>query len=99
VNVITPDPATAGRAASLEAGSFGRGRFEAHAGGPTGFGAGYAGLSVRREDGWRQDASLLRASLLARADGEAGTTRWSVRAALVDIDQETATFVDGFRAL
>jgi iron complex outermembrane receptor protein len=97
-NVITPDPATAGRAVTLEAGSFGRGRVEAFAAGETGFGAGYVGLSTRREDGWREDASLLRTSLLARADGEAGTTQWSVRAALIDIDQETATFVNGFRA-
>ena len=98
VNVITPDPAGAGRAVTLEAGSFGRSRLEAHAGGETDFGAGYAGLSVRREDGWREDASLLRSSFLARADGRVGATDWSLRAALIDIDQETATFVNGFRA-
>ena len=98
VNVITPDPYDAGQAVELEAGSFGRARAEAFAGGETGFGAGYAGLSVRREDGWREDASLLRSSVLARADGEQGRTEWSLRAALIDIDQETATFVGGFRA-
>ena len=98
INVISPDPYEAGRAVELEAGSFGRGRLEAYAGGPTQFGAGYAGLSVRREEGWREDASLLRASFLARADGMLGQTEWSVRAALIDIDQETATFVDGFKA-
>lgn len=98
VNVITPDPAEAGRAVTLEAGTFGRSRLEAHAGGETDFGAGYAGLSVRREDGWREDASLLRSSFLARADGTVGATGWSLRAALIDIDQETATFVNGFKA-
>ncbi|MCR9128417.1 MAG: TonB-dependent receptor [Alphaproteobacteria bacterium] len=98
VNVITPEPAEAGRAVTLEAGSFGRSRLEAYTGGETGFGAGYAGLSVRREDGWREDASLLRSSFLARADGRVGATDWSLRAALIDIDQETATFVNGFRA-
>ena len=89
---------TPGQAVELEAGSFGRARVEAFAGGETGFGAGYAGLSVRREDGWRDNASLLRSSILARADGEAGRTQWSLRAALIDIDQETATFVNGFKA-
>jgi outer membrane receptor protein involved in Fe transport len=98
INVITPDPSRAGRGFEIEAGSFGRGRLEAYAGGETGFGAGYAGLSVRREDGWRDDASLLRASFLARADGTAGPTQWSLRGALIDIDQETATFVGGFQA-
>lgn len=98
INVITPEPAGAGRALTLEGGSFGRARVEAYAGGETEFGSGYAGLSIRREDGWRDDASLLRTSFLARADGERGRTNWSLRAALIDIDQETATFVDGFRA-
>lgn len=98
VNVITPDPGEAGQALEIEAGSFGRGRLEASAGGETGFGAGYAGLSVRREDGWRDDASLMRTSVLTRADGVLGRTHWSLRAALIDIDQETATFVDGFKA-
>lgn len=98
VNVITPAPSEAGRALVLEGGSFGRGRVEAHAGGETNIGAGYVGLSLRGEDGWREDASLLRTSILARLDGELGRAQWSVRAALVDIDQETATFVDGFEA-
>ena len=98
INVITPAPLTAGRGFEFEAGSFGRGRLEAFAGGETGFGAGYTGLSVRREDGWRDDASLMRSSVLARADGTVGRTQWSLRGAFIDIDQETATFVDGFQA-
>ena len=98
VNVITPDPYDAGQAIELEGGSFGRSRLEAFAAGKTGFGAGYAGLSVRREDGWRDDASLMRTGILARADGRAGQAEWSLRAALIDIDQETATFVNGFKA-
>ncbi|MEQ8405352.1 MAG: TonB-dependent receptor [Oceanicaulis sp.] len=98
VNVITPDPEEAGRLLEVEAGSFGRARVRAYAGGETRFGAAWAGASVRREDGWRDDAGLMRAAVQARADWTTGATDWSLRGTLIDIDQETATFVDGFQA-
>ncbi len=53
---------------------------------------------MRHEDGWRDDAGLMRAAVQGRADWTTGATDWSLRAALIDIDQETATFVDGFKA-
>lgn len=98
VNVVTPEPGEAGRLLEVEAGSFGRARVRAYAGGETRFGAAWAGASVRREDGWRDDAGLMRAAVQGRADWTAGATDWSLRGALIDIDQETATFVDGFKA-
>ncbi|MGJ3232841.1 MAG: TonB-dependent receptor [Oceanicaulis sp.] len=98
VNVITPDPEVAGRLLELEAGSFGRARVRAYAGGETRFGAAWVGASVRREDGWREDAGLMRAAIQGRADWTTGATDWSLRGTLIDIDQETATFVDGFKA-
>ena len=98
VNVITPDPEEAGQLFELEAGSFGRARVRAFAGGETRFGSAWAGASVRREDGWRDDAGLMRAAVQGRADWVSGATDWSLRGTLIDIDQETATFVDGFKA-
>ncbi len=98
INVITPEPATAGSLIELEAGSFGRGRVRARAGGETNFGAAFGGFTLRREDGWRDDASLLQFTTLGRLDGSLGQTQWSLRGSLVDIDQETATFVRGFEA-
>lgn len=98
VNVLTPDPEAGGAGALIEFGSFGRSRFEGFTSGETHFGAGYVGLALRHEDGWRDDASLLRGGLLARADGQMGQARWSLRASAIDIDQETATFVRGFEA-
>ncbi len=98
INAITPDPMTAGAVAEVEAGSFGRARLLASAGGETGFGAAFGGLSLRTEDGWRDDASLLQFTTLGRLDGQIGQTSWSLRGTLIDIDQETATFVRGFEA-
>ncbi len=98
INVLTPDPSIPSALLEVEAGAYGRGRLRTSASGETGFGAAYGGLSVRREDGWRDDASLLQIAALARLDGEVGATRWSARATLIDLDQETATFVRGFEA-
>lgn len=98
VNVITPEPADAGALFEVEAGSFGRARLRTYAGGETGFGSAWGGLSMRREDGWRDDAGLMKAGARARFDGTVGRTEWSLRGTLIDIDQETATFVDGFKA-
>ncbi len=98
VNVISRDPEDAGGVIELEAGSFGRTRAKAWTAGETRLGDGFIGLSTRREDGWRDDASLRRYALQTRLDGEAGALEWSLRGALVDVDQETATFVRGFKA-
>lgn len=98
INVITPDPAEAGRLAEIEAGSFGRVRARAFAGGQTRFGAAFIGVGARHEDGWREEASLDRFTVQSRFDGQAGRLDWSLRASLVDLDQETATFVRGFQA-
>lgn len=98
INVLTPDPAEAGQLAELEAGSFGRVRARAYAGGETAFGAGFVGLGLRHEDGWREDAQLDRFTLQTRLDGAAGALDWSLRASVIDLDQETATYVSGFKA-
>jgi outer membrane receptor protein involved in Fe transport len=98
VNIITPDPQDAERALRLEAGSFGRAAARFNLAGETGFGAGWLGLGVRHEDGWRDDASMDRRVLQARLDGVSGQTDWSLRLAGVDLEQETATFVNGFEA-
>lgn len=98
VNVITPEPESAGRLAEIEAGSWGRMRARAFAGGATRFGAGFVGAGLRHEDGWREDASLERFTLQTRLDTEMAGTQLSLRASLVDLDQETATFVRGFKA-
>ena len=98
INVITPDPSLSSGLLEIESGSFGRSRLRASASGETGFGSAFGGLLVRREDGWRDDASLTQATALARLDGEIGAMQWSARATLIDIDQETATFVRGFEA-
>ncbi|WP_382436080.1 TonB-dependent receptor [Glycocaulis abyssi] len=98
VNVITPDPALAARRAELELGSYGRARVTAEASGATRLGDGYIGLSVRSEDGWRDDASLFRAGLQTRLDWGQGAMRWSARASMIHLEQETATFVNGFEA-
>ena len=98
INVITPDPSLSSGLLEIESGSFGRSRLRASASGETGFGSAFGGLLVRREDGWRDDASLTQATVLARLDGEIGAMQWSARATLIDIDQETATFVRGFEA-
>ncbi|WP_421858586.1 TonB-dependent receptor [Oceanicaulis sp.] len=98
VNIITPDPQDAERSLRLEAGSFGRAAARFNLAGETGFGAGWLGLGVRHEDGWRDDASMDRRVLQARLDGVAGQTDWSLRLAGVDLEQETATFVNGFEA-
>jgi iron complex outermembrane receptor protein len=98
INVITPEPETAGSRFEVEAGSFGRARLRASAGGETDFGSAYGGVSLRTEDGWREDASLTRFTTLGRLDGTVGQTEWSLRATVIDIDQETATFVRGFEA-
>lgn len=98
VNLITPDPALAQTRAEIEAGSYGRVRLTAVASGATRLGDGFIGLTVRSEDGWRDNASLLRAGLQARLDWGEGATRWSARTTLIHLEQETATFVNGFRA-
>jgi len=98
VNVLTPDPETAGRSLSLEAGSYGRASLIGSFGGQTRLGAGWLGLGLRHEDGWREDASLDRRVLQARLDGQRGRTDWSLRFSGVDLEQETATFVNGFEA-
>ena len=98
INVITPEPSSAGSLIELEAGSFGRGRVRASAGGDTHFGSAFGGFTLRSEDGWRDDASLTQFTTLGRLDGTLGQTNWSLRGSLVDIDQETATFVRGFEA-
>ena len=98
VNVITPDPAIAARRAELEVGSYGRMRVTAQASGRTRLGDGSIGLSLRSEDGWRDDASLFRAGLQTRLDWGQGPTRWSLRASAIHLEQETATFVNGFEA-
>jgi len=98
INVLSQDPATTPSAVELEAGSFGRARLEAQAAGETGFGYAFIGLGVRSEDGWRDDASLLRTAVQTRLDGSLGRADWRFTAALVDLDQETATFIRGFEA-
>ena len=98
VNVITPDPALSSRRAELELGSYGRIRVTASASGSTRLGDGFIGLSARSEDGWRDDASLFRAGLQTRLDWGQGATRWSLRASAIHLEQETATFVNGFEA-
>lgn len=98
INVITPDPATASRRTDFEVGSYGRARLAAAASGATRLGDGFIGLSVRSEDGWRDDASLLRAGLQSRLDWGRGATGWSLRASAIHLEQETATFVNGFEA-
>lgn len=98
VNIITPDPEDTERSIWLEAGSYGRAAARLNLAGETGFGAGWLGLSVRHEDGWRDDASLDRRVLQTRLDGEIGETDWSLRLSGVDLEQETATFVGGFEA-
>lgn len=98
VNVITPDPSIAARRAELELGSYGRARLTAEVSGQTRLGDGYIGLSVRSEDGWRDDASLFRAGIQTRLDWGQGATRWSLRASAIHLEQETATFVNGFEA-
>lgn len=98
VNVISAEPSTAGRLAEFELGSYGRVRGRAHVGGATDFGEGFVGLSFRSEDGWRDASSLRRFAVQGRLDGEAGATRWSARTALVTLEQETATFVQGFES-
>ena len=98
VNVRSRDPDEAGQRLELEAGSFGRVRANGFFSGRTRLGAGFVGAALRAEDGWRDDASMRRAALQARLDGVAGDTRWSLRGALIDLDQETATFVRGFEA-
>jgi iron complex outermembrane receptor protein len=98
VNVISPDPATAGRLAGIEAGSYGRLAGRAYAGGTTDHGAGFAGIAFRSEDGWRDDASLRRFAAQGRYDWTTGATEWSARAALINLEQETATFVQGFES-
>lgn len=95
VNVLTQDPASAPDALELEAGSFGRVRGEAQFAGETGFGHGFLGLAGRYEDGWREDASLERYAAQTRLDGALGRADWSLTASLVDLDQETATFIFG----
>jgi len=96
INVLSQDPETAPTALEAEAGSFGRSRLEAQGAGETAFGYGFIGLGVRAEEGWRDDASLRRAVLQTRLDGELGRADWRFTASLVDLDQETATFVRGF---
>lgn len=98
VNLITPDPANAQRRAEVEVGSYGRLRLTGAASGRSRLGDGFIGLSIRSEDGWRDDASLLRAALQARLDWGDGATRWSARTTLIHLEQETATFVNGFEA-
>ncbi|MFN3834591.1 MAG: TonB-dependent receptor [Glycocaulis sp.] len=98
VNLITPDPAHAQRRAEVEVGSFGRLRLTGAASGQTALGNGFIGLGVRSEDGWRENASLLRATLQARLDWGGGATRWSARTTFIHLEQETATFVNGFEA-
>lgn len=98
VNVITPDPSVPGHRAELELGSFGRARVTAQASGSTRMGDGFAGLSVRSEDGWRDDAGLLRAGVQTRLDWGRGATQMSLRVSLIHLEQETATFVNGFEA-
>lgn len=98
VNVITQDPSVPGRRAELELGSFGRARVTAQASGSTRMGDGFFGLSVRSEDGWRDDAGLLRAGLQTRLDWGQGATQMSLRVSLIHLEQETATFVNGFEA-
>jgi len=98
INFISRDPETPEALAELEYGSFGRTRARAFAQGPLDTGAGFIGLSARHEDGWRDDAGLDRVALQARLDGSLGATNWSLRGAAVDLNQETATYIRGFRA-
>ena len=98
VNIITPDPLDAERSVRLEAGSYGRAAARLNLAGETGFGAGWLGVNLRHEDGWREDASLDRRVLQARLDGQMGQTDWSLRLSGVDLEQETATYVGGFEA-
>ena len=98
VNVLTPDPAQAGRTLALEAGSYGRAALRASLAGQTRFGAGWIGVGLRHEDGWRDDASLDRRVLQTRLDGQMGRTDWSLRLSGIDLEQETATYVRGFKA-
>lgn len=54
-----------------------------------------AGLSVRHEDGWRENAGLDEAHAFAGFDMHAGFWRISSRLAFVNLEQETAGFVEG----
>ena len=98
VNVLTPDPETTQNSLRLEAGSHGRAALRGALAGQTRFGAGWIGLGLRHEEGWRDDASLERRVLQTRLEGQTGATAWSLRLSGVDLEQETATFVNGFRA-
>jgi len=98
VNVITPDPNATNGLVSIEAGSYGRVRLNAKAAGQTALGAASIGISLRHEDGWRDDAGLDRLALQTRLDGSKGQTDWSLRLSAVNLEQETATFVRGFEA-
>lgn len=98
VNVLTPDPETADRHLTIEAGSYGRAALRGSLAGQTRLGAGWLGLSLRHEDGWREDASLDRRALQTRLDGQMGVTEWSLRFSGIDLEQETATYVGGFKA-
>ncbi|WP_440957171.1 TonB-dependent receptor [Oceanicaulis sp. LC35] len=98
VNVLTPNPSEAGRSIQLEAGTLGRVGMRGSLAGQTGLGAGWLGVSLRHEDGWRDEASLDRRVLQARLDGQQGRTNWSLRLSGMDLEQETATFVQGFKA-
>ncbi|KAA5804460.1 TonB-dependent receptor [Alkalicaulis satelles] len=95
VNVISADPRRSERLAEAEIGEYGRARVRLTASGPNDIGAGFVGLSVRTEQGWRDDAGLMRAALQGRLDGDAGAASWSLRGALIHLDQDTATFVQG----
>lgn len=98
INLRTPDPLRAPSRIQVEAGSFGRAQLRAQSGGQTHFGSAWAGVSYRHEDGWREDAGLDQFGVQARLDSAPGRTTWSLRASLIDIDQETATFAEGFEA-
>lgn len=96
VNVITrtqdrAKPADA-RELSLSAGSFGRYSGSALAAVP---GGAIAGLSVQHEDGWRDNAGLDEQHALIGFDTTFGAWSIASRLAFVNLEQETAGFVEG----
>jgi iron complex outermembrane recepter protein len=96
INVIAPEPGSAGPGfeASLSANTLQRYRFDGKAriDGPV---AQYAALSITDDNGWRDASGVDMQKLTWRAGASAGDWRITGGLAAVNINQETAGFLQG----
>jgi outer membrane receptor protein involved in Fe transport len=98
INVFTKAPIRDRAMIELSASTLDRNKAQFEISGAGGYGGVYAGLSILDEGGWREQADVGEQKGLLRWDFDSGVWSADTTLALVNLNQETAGFVQGLDA-